>query len=143
MGLPLALTPLLAGWLTNNNISWGKSMIADLFKHIDKDLLPHTGAGTMALYIRDKLREVIKAPSGILQLDDEHPAALQLIIGSDAYNMNIFIEADGTMSQVVVDQGEAGPTSIFIPHEKHPDQITEQFIFLMAMSLYPPVQGRL
>lgn len=118
-------------------------MIADLFKHIDKDMIPHTGAGTMALYFKDKLKEVIAAPFGIVQLDDEHPAALQLIIGSEAYNMNVFFDADGTISQVVVDQGEAGPTSIFIPHEKHPDQITEPFILLMAMSLYPPVQGRL
>ena len=118
-------------------------MITDMFKHIDKDLSPHTGAGTMALYIREKLSELIHAPFGIVQLDDEHPAALQLVIGSEAYNMNVFFNSDGTISQVVVDQGEAGPTSIFIPHEKHPDQITEQFIFVMAMSLYPPVQGRL
>ena len=117
-------------------------MITDLYRHIDKNLLPHTGAGTMALYIQGKLSERIEAPFGIIQLDDEHPAALQLAIGPEAYNMNVFFDADGTMSQVVVDQGEAGPTSIFIPHEKHPDQITEPFILVMAMSLYPPKERR-
>jgi hypothetical protein len=118
-------------------------MITDLFKHIDKELMPHTGAGAMALYIREKLSELIHAPFGIVQLDDEHPAALQLVIGSQACNMNVFFDADGTISQIVVDQGAAGPTSIFIPHEEHPDQLTERFILLMAASLYPPVQRRL
>ena len=118
-------------------------MITDRFKHIDQNLLPHTGAGTMALYIQGKLSELIQTSFGIVQLDDDHPAALQLVIGSEAYSMNVFFNSDGTISQVVVDQGEAGPTSIFIPHEKHPDQITEQFILLMAMSLYPPVQRNL
>lgn len=118
-------------------------MITDMFKHIDKNLLPHTGAGTMALYIQGKLSELINAPFGIVQLDDDHPAALQLVIGPEAYNMNVFFNADGLVAQIVVDQGEAGPTSIFVPHEKDPDQITEQFILLMAMSLFPPIQGRL
>ncbi len=117
-------------------------MITDLFKHIDKDLSPHTGAGTMALYFQGKLKELIQVPSGIVQLDDEHPAALQLVIGPEICSMNIFFNPDGTIAQVVVDQAN-GPTSIFIPHENHPDQITEQFILIMAMSLYPPVQGRL
>jgi hypothetical protein len=117
-------------------------MITDLFKHIDKNLLPQTGAGTMALYFKGRLKELIQVPFGIVQLDDEHPAALQLVIGPESCSMNIFFNPDGMIAQVVVDQGSAGPTSIFVPHEKHPDQITEQFIFLMALSLYPPIQGR-
>lgn len=118
-------------------------MITDLFKHIDKNLLPQTGAGTMALYIQGKLSEIIQAPFGIIQLDDEHPSALQLVIGPSFCNMNLFFNSDGTIAQVVVDQGAAGPTSIFIPHPQHPDQLSEQFIMLMAMSLYPPIQGNL
>ena len=78
-----------------------------------------------------------------MQLDDEHPAALQLVIGPEFFSMNIFFNSDGTIAQVVVDQGSAGPTSIFVPHENHPDQITEQFILIMAVSLYPPTQRRL
>ena len=97
----------------------------------------------MALYFQGKLKEVVQVPSGIVQLDDEHPAALQLVIGPEFCSMNIFFNPNGTIAQVVVDQGSAGPTSIFVPHENYPDQITEQFILIMAMSLYPPVQGRL
>jgi len=113
-------------------------MIANLYKHIDKELIPHTGAGTMCLYMKNKLHELVDVPIGVVQLDDEHPAAaLQLILGFENSSMNVFFKADGTITQLVIDQGEIAPTAIFVPNDKYPEQINENFIMVMALGLFP------
>jgi hypothetical protein len=113
-------------------------MTQDIYKHINKELEPQTAAGTMALYLRDTMKEKISIGSGIVQIDDpKSPSELQLIFGNEFRYLTAFILSDGTIGQITVDQGLLAPTTIFLPPKENPELITEDFLYALLYSLFP------